>query len=374
MFCGTCAHNAGLNPAEDAETAAARKRMSELEDSSISHCPIPPPIWARLTTETQTVLSLPPLQDGLLLSFDLGEHPRCKCGAIASSGPVTERDCMIFATFAVVRARIETRKCPRCPPGAHRAVGPDLGHLALFNYNNRLIFSHELMNEYSNRFISSETSFVGFVSSMNRRYLQLGMDTSLPRYDCFCACWFSFIRIQAFDCDFICPECGANPKTVQPDGISGGYSKAAVTKLTPPTVPCDDSPVYKDVHPPRHTQLVTEYALRRTSIALLASRVTRPTAHDVEDVVENGPATSDRLRFVHADLGEMFYCWVVQPAALSDDTQERELYQTLLRVVSGKQGKQPFALWANGGFLVTRSRIRITLCAAAIMEAIHCLF
>jgi hypothetical protein len=43
-----------------------------------------------------------------------------------------------------------------------------LGTWGVFNFNNRILFTHDLLDEYTSAYTSSETPFVGWVATVSR--------------------------------------------------------------------------------------------------------------------------------------------------------------------------------------------------------------
>ena len=131
---------------------------------SISHLPIPPPRWCMLPHESllsSTAVSC------TVNHFLLDETSRCTCGlsllgatAITTQPPVT-REAFIFGLTQQRPVTIELLLCPVCCHSCHY-LGPDLSKYGVFNWNNTMLFSHKLVNAYTNAYMASETLFSAF--------------------------------------------------------------------------------------------------------------------------------------------------------------------------------------------------------------------
>ena len=77
---------------------------------------------------------------------------------------------------------------------------------------------HELLNEFTLAFVTSETPFTAFVALVSHRYSLTG--DKFMGEDLFRAVWFGYVSLQAFDDDMRCRRCGTCPDTVIWDGIT----------------------------------------------------------------------------------------------------------------------------------------------------------
>ncbi|KAG5642337.1 hypothetical protein DXG03_002985 [Asterophora parasitica] len=133
--------------------------------------------------------------------------------------------------------------CPISPACSRRYIGPDPRELGIFNLNNRILFTHELLDDYTSVYTSSETPFTAWVTVTSRRY---GSHPSIPFVSegTFRTAWFAYVNIQDFAKDMSCPKCGPCPEDVIWDGISLGFSKKHIlATLRPPTVSDPEAPV-----------------------------------------------------------------------------------------------------------------------------------
>ncbi|KAF6757723.1 hypothetical protein DFP72DRAFT_758512, partial [Ephemerocybe angulata] len=131
---------------------------------------------------------------------------------------------------------IQLQPCPECPSIHRRFIGPDLRELGIFNYNNSILVTHELLDEYTIAFTVSETPFTAFVHMVNHRYRTTG--GSFMGEDLFRSVWFAYVVHQAFTDDMHCPHagCGDYPDTVIFDGITLAFGRKHISgSLNPPT-------------------------------------------------------------------------------------------------------------------------------------------
>ena len=151
-------------------------------------------------------------------------------------------------------------------------------HHHLFYYSSDLLFTHELLNDFTYRFCRSHTTFSSFwfsVSAQYRASAELPIATScsssssssLPSdsldpssassssssssssYIPFVSgptlvsAWFRFTRLQRWRYDFACPACGRYPRVVLADGLTLSLPRKYLSKVSPPTQVTATSPV-----------------------------------------------------------------------------------------------------------------------------------
>ncbi|KAK7047694.1 hypothetical protein VNI00_006462 [Paramarasmius palmivorus] len=235
----------------DADPSAARMYMAGVVDDanvggatekSISYLPILPPEWASLPTDKNLYPRPDPRQD-VISVLRLSECSRSACGTHSwkADRPVVERECQIYTLTERLTRVIELQECPSCPAQRQCWIGPDPRQLGLFNYNNSALFTHELLDEYTNHYTSSETPFVAFVLCLGRIYETRGC--RFVGEDLFRSAWFAFADLQLLENDMWCPECGPYPESVIWDGVTLAFGKKHLrSSLAPPTQSGRDSP------------------------------------------------------------------------------------------------------------------------------------
>ena len=212
---------------------------------AISHEQIPVPIWATLPTDPELyprpfpVVSSP-------VKIPLDEHSRCSCGATKNAClPTVWSPCKVFGMLHVFICEIETQACPNgCSRGGYRFIGPDGSRIGLFN--NRILFTHDLLNDYTLCYTTSETPFTAWVTVTQTRYTQFKYttDATFVAEEVFRAAWFSFTSLQNFGGEMQCPACGPEPSAVIFDGVTIAFGKKHLTNtLRPPTYSDNYSPV-----------------------------------------------------------------------------------------------------------------------------------
>ncbi|KII82852.1 hypothetical protein PLICRDRAFT_96050 [Plicaturopsis crispa FD-325 SS-3] len=163
---------------------------------------------------------------------------RCCCGvtiAAAASAQAAYKPAIIYGLTMRLHATIELLPCPSCKHG-RRQIGPDLGGYGLFNWNNTMLFSHELLNAFTSSFTTSETPFSAFCSTVRHTYMEYGVQNTFCSDDTFVRVWFAFTRLQNLDSGMACPLCGPSPEIVIADGISLGTHHSKLNDLVcPPT-------------------------------------------------------------------------------------------------------------------------------------------
>ena len=121
----------------------------------MSYKPIPPPAWLLLPGEQLLEKSFHAMDLPEIFKLDLSAH--CSCGSNQGIN-LTVDDIVVFTTTTAILRKIETSYYISCSNKKGRA-GSDLCEFGVFNWNNRVAFSHELMNEYTSRFTTSMTPF-----------------------------------------------------------------------------------------------------------------------------------------------------------------------------------------------------------------------
>ena len=147
--------------------------------------------------------------------------------------------CKVYGLTAVHTCEIELQPCNACPRAYRRYVGPDGRENGIFNWNNRLLFIHDLLDDFT----SSETPFTAWISVVRRRYVRYASpEPFVRRDDVFLAAWFAYSNVQAMEGDMSCPACGPTPDNVIWDGVSLSFHrKHLLPTLQPPTVVNENS-------------------------------------------------------------------------------------------------------------------------------------
>jgi hypothetical protein len=246
----------------------------------ISYLPIMMSDWARIPTD-HILYDDPPPVDKVLNPIILTEHSRCSCGYSFHQGSgIFEKACTVYTLLRPISTRIQLQKCPNCQTTHYssKAIGPDCRELGIFNYNNNLLFSHDLLDEYTSAFTSSETPFSAWIKVIARRYRKWSRP-ALPSFveeSVFRKVWFQYVDLLDLCDDMICPRCGPTPDTVIWDGITLAYSKKRILDtIYPPTSKHHDA-ISRDQRYPKHQCLIEDSRLRK----LLSSIMSAPISLD----------------------------------------------------------------------------------------------
>lgn len=155
---------------------------------------------------------------------------------------VTERMCTVYSLTQSHQCLIELQPCTICPSSRRRFIGPDPRPQGVFNYNNSILFTHELLDEYTSAYTSSETPFVAWIGVVARRYTQ--SQSTFVGEETFRSVWFAYARLQQLAGDMQCTECGPCPDEVIWDGVTLAFGRKHVLEtLRPPTTLHKDPPV-----------------------------------------------------------------------------------------------------------------------------------
>ncbi|RXW11670.1 hypothetical protein EST38_g14185 [Candolleomyces aberdarensis] len=187
--------------------------------------------------------------------------------------------------------------------------GLDLREVGLFNFNNSFIVSHELLDEYTMSYVTSETPFVAWCSVVAHRYLLSGSQFMSDGY--FLPIWFTYAALLALDNDMHCLRCGPSPETTVWDGITLAFGKKHLAAtLRPPTKTSPSaSTTRRNVkHHPRQ-QLITNGELRAQ--LRLAVRVpsidghSKPPSHPQHVTEREVLDHVERIQWVYQELDKV---------------------------------------------------------------------
>ncbi|KZV95692.1 hypothetical protein EXIGLDRAFT_563691, partial [Exidia glandulosa HHB12029] len=199
-----------------------------------------PPAWCRLPTDVSPTL---PLVERIPERIQFDETARCRCGSPGGPCDAIVIQSTVYASTRATAIEIEVKPCSTCRPEQRMFAGPDLRALGLFNFNNKRIYTHELLNKFTNSITAHETPFHAFRTVIQRTYMESECRTSFVSDDAFRTAWFSFTRIQDLGDSFQCDVCGPNPEVVIFDGVTASFSnKHQTSSLCPPTLIQPDAP------------------------------------------------------------------------------------------------------------------------------------
>ncbi|KAJ2957100.1 hypothetical protein NUW54_g14623 [Trametes sanguinea] len=175
-----------------------------------------------------------------MVLFPLDALSRCSCGTTLQSlgNPPPASSLIPAALYGITRrtdVSIEVIPCPQCRH-RRRLIGPDLGTTGVFNWNNLILLTHELLNSYTNMFTASETPFSAFCLTIRRQYEDVASGMQFCSEETFVRAWFAFVQIQRLDSSMACPTCGPSPSIVIADGVSLATHASKLTPhIRPPT-------------------------------------------------------------------------------------------------------------------------------------------
>ncbi|KAJ3556445.1 hypothetical protein NP233_g11977 [Leucocoprinus birnbaumii] len=243
--------------------------MRVSDELAVSYLPILPPIWAELPTDAILYPRARPireLQEGHL--FRLASNSTCSCSTshrsyFDPSQPVFTNKATLYTLTGSFDCLVELQTCPHCPPARRKNIGPDLREFSVFNYNNVYLLTHELLDDYTNTFTSSETPFDSWCEMVVNRYVYTP-GASFMRKNTFRACWFAYARLQKLEGDFQCPDCGPHPDNVIWDGVSLSFGLEKLSgSLEPPTTTSSSLPIRPDVKYFPKQQALPDSSLRK---------------------------------------------------------------------------------------------------------------
>lgn len=248
-------------------------------------------------------------------TFRLDATSSCPCGPIRAlydrNSPTTIRSCRVYTLSEALVGEIEVQSCSKCPGRRRRFIGPDPRSIGVFNYNNRVLVTHDLLDEYTAAFTSSETPFVAWVSVLKRRYETHGSEKPFLSNEMFRAVWFAYVNLQSFEGDMICSKCGPTPSYVIWDGVSLAFNqKHLLESLRPPTVSHANSPVQKNKYIGKQ-QILSDGETRRLVRTVIAGPYTNAPrdvakAKDHISRLQKIPETFAKLQAINPSLATIF--------------------------------------------------------------------
>src|SRR5271169_660072 len=226
----------------EAATVFTKSRSQPVVRRCVSHLPIQPPAWCRLPSDTVTHGGSVNLLQNLPEVFPLDINSRCSCGYSSNYDENLKmvNKFVVYTPTTALTYSVETVYCHACT-NTHGRIGPDLGRYGIFNWNNKMGFSHLLLNSFTSTITHSETPFNAFYLYIKDQYLDTQSPVEFCDGEIFEYAWCAFIHLQEIQSSMVCSRCGPNPKVVIADGISVSFPSHHRTEgLRPPTVPDKD--------------------------------------------------------------------------------------------------------------------------------------
>jgi hypothetical protein len=214
-------------------------------EKSVSHLKRALPSWASLPGDLifQQPSSIMTLPSELLLDGD-SSCPCCteKCFFFRplDRAAISKRAATIYGLSMPTSVALELQSC-MCK---RRFIGPDCRSLGIFNYNNKVLFTHEILDEYTAAFTTSETPFSAWVIVVSCRYSLRGF--AFCSVETFWSAWFAYVKLLYLEGDMCCPKCGPSPENTIWDGMTLAFNqKHLLSSLEPPTI-SQPSPIVRD--------------------------------------------------------------------------------------------------------------------------------
>ena len=199
--------------------------------------------------------------------------------------------------------QIELKLCPSCPRTLHRFIGPETRDVGIFNFNNRILFTHDLLDEYTSAYTSSETPFVGWVATVSRRYMNHTSVRPFVTEKMFRNVWFSYVQLQHLETVLQCPTCGPMPQDTIWDGVTLAFSqKHLLPSLRPPTISHENSLRRDEVRYYSHLQWIPDSKLRKAIRKVIQGRSLVLLSDDEDDEVDDSQPRTNMTEKGQRDL------------------------------------------------------------------------
>ncbi|KAF9455292.1 hypothetical protein BDZ94DRAFT_1231040 [Collybia nuda] len=239
-------------------------------------------------------------------------------------------------------SNIQVQLCPTCPAVHRQYIGPDCRELGLFNLNNHKLFTHDLLDEYTSAYTSSETPFVAWTSVLTRRYEIHKSPFPFINVDIFRNTWFSFSLLQDFDGDMNCAKCGQSPEDIIWDGVTLAFSKKhLLTSLQPPTTIDNNSIIRPNVQYHAHQQLVPNKLLRKLLHQVMNGPILPVFTKTSESLGDNKMETMANVAAASAGLDFIALLEQVEVLLRAENTGAADIFVEHFGVVKQAQGYIP---------------------------------
>ena len=203
-------------------------------DKTISKKSIPIPKYLQLRDNND--------QKPIELNSETILHERiCQhCNITSASGDCSLKtllvgSCSVYDVKGVTNCRVAAVKCSKCG-NISEYDGVNDG---VFNYNNKQLFTHSLLNLYTISYSAVSLPFNAFVLIANRYYREMSNSiynsAKFVSNPTFLTVWCSFVKRQDWEFKFQCPLCGPNPPMIFCDGTSLSIQRVYAANLKTPT-------------------------------------------------------------------------------------------------------------------------------------------
>lgn len=202
---------------------------------------------------------------------------KCHCGQFYKSNqPVFTKKCIVYTLTKPLHTTIQLQNCSNCQSSQYRAIGPDCRELGIFNLNNHSLFTHDLLEEYTASYTSSETPFTAWVKMVSIRYGRYTPGTRFVDEKVFRNAWFGYASLLALGGDFQCLQCGTTPETVIWDGVTLSFNKKHLqTTLYPPTT-INSNSIQRNATYLRNQAFINDSECRKTMASIFSGPLNFP--------------------------------------------------------------------------------------------------
>ena len=158
---------------EETVELIVRSRANAVIRRYVSHLSISSPMWAQLPSDIVINKDFEKLPADAIFPFSVDGTARCSCGNTdynVKNSSITTNRYIVFGSTTAMEFQMQTVYCTICA-NTHGKLGPDLGNYGILNWNNKMGFTHQLLNRYTSCFTRSETSFNAYYYTIKNEYL-----------------------------------------------------------------------------------------------------------------------------------------------------------------------------------------------------------
>ena len=183
------------------EMASTIYTSVNVTQKAISHLFISSSEWYRLSMNKNDISRVSfQAERNLLSRFILNNNSWCSYDEIKLSSAANDFKLTIHTSFEVINKIIEINYYILCH-NIKDEIDLDLSKYDIFNWNNKITFSHELIHLYISQFITSETSIYAFhqIIRMGLSYRIISYRIFFFQFDSTCARYYR-ARIEYISC------------------------------------------------------------------------------------------------------------------------------------------------------------------------------
>ena len=150
-----------------------------------------------------------------------------------------DQDYVLYGIVSAVRVMLYSTQCLGCG----HIMDYDGGEEEIYNYNNKYLLEHSLLNDFTYLYTRSTMPFHGYVASRQLQYKNHRCQYNFVSRQFYIRVWISFQRLQKWGFKYSCPWCGDTPEDSIWDGVAVSVRASEAMDLRPPQYIYPDAPL-----------------------------------------------------------------------------------------------------------------------------------